>query len=153
MVPHCREEGERKEARAKERGRKRGKKVDGEEEEASRGGLHKLEILQVSLSYLYYDDVLISSGLGNDFVYRRTGSENRHSGNSSRRRTASSPSPRPQQSQSTRLPITFFLPPLPRSRRSTRSKCTRLPTHQLPLFESQLPHNRSCSSIEYDPAR
>lgn len=47
LVPHCREQGERKEARAKERGRKRGRRDDGEEE-SSKGGLHKLEILQVN---------------------------------------------------------------------------------------------------------
>lgn len=53
MVPHCREEGERKEARAKERGRKRGKKDEGGmgDDEGNRGGLHKLEILQVRLSF------------------------------------------------------------------------------------------------------
>lgn len=46
LVPQCREEGEKKVARAKERGRKRGRKgEDGAEE--GRGGLHKLEILQV----------------------------------------------------------------------------------------------------------
>jgi hypothetical protein len=49
MVPQCREEGERKERRARERGRKRGRGE--EEEEGSRGGLHKLEILQVRLSF------------------------------------------------------------------------------------------------------
>lgn len=42
-VPNLREEGERKLARAKERGRKRGRGDDAGE----RGGLHKLEILQV----------------------------------------------------------------------------------------------------------
>lgn len=42
-VPNLREEGERKIARAKERGRKRGRGDDAGE----RGGLHKLEILQV----------------------------------------------------------------------------------------------------------
>lgn len=42
-VPDLREEGERKVARAKERGRKRGRGQDAGE----RGGLHKLEILQV----------------------------------------------------------------------------------------------------------
>lgn len=44
-VPSLREEGERKLARAKERGRKRGRG----DEAGERGGLHKLEILQVSL--------------------------------------------------------------------------------------------------------
>ena len=43
-VPSLREEGERKLARAKERGRKRGRGDDAGE----RGGLHKLEILQAS---------------------------------------------------------------------------------------------------------
>ena len=46
-VPSLREEGERKVARAKERGRKRGRGGSGEG--AERGGLHKLEILQVRL--------------------------------------------------------------------------------------------------------
>ncbi|GAA5880752.1 hypothetical protein JCM3774_005699 [Rhodotorula dairenensis] len=44
-VPSLREEGERKLARAKERGRKRGRG----DEAGERGGLHKLEILQASL--------------------------------------------------------------------------------------------------------
>ena len=43
-VPSLREEGERKLARAKERGRKRGRG----DEAGERGGLHKLEILQAS---------------------------------------------------------------------------------------------------------
>lgn len=48
IVPHCREEGEKKEARARERGRKRGRKAEGDDD-TQRGGLHKLEILQVYL--------------------------------------------------------------------------------------------------------
>ncbi|GAA5966125.1 hypothetical protein JCM21900_004948 [Sporobolomyces salmonicolor] len=47
-VPNLREEGERKLARAKERGRKRGKG----DEAGERGGLHKLEILQGTIEYL-----------------------------------------------------------------------------------------------------
>ncbi|GAA5919656.1 hypothetical protein JCM1841_005211 [Sporobolomyces salmonicolor] len=47
-VPNLREEGERKLARAKERGRKRGKG----DEAGERGGLHKLEILQGTIAYL-----------------------------------------------------------------------------------------------------
>ncbi|GAA5905141.1 hypothetical protein JCM5296_006927 [Sporobolomyces johnsonii] len=47
-VPNLREEGERKLARAKERGRKRGKGDDAGE----RGGLHKLEILQGTIEYI-----------------------------------------------------------------------------------------------------
>lgn len=43
MVPSLREEGEKKLAKARERGRKRGRGDDAGE----RGGLHKLEILQV----------------------------------------------------------------------------------------------------------
>lgn len=49
MVPQCREEGEKKVARARERGRRRGRKSEADEEGGEgRGGLHKLEILQVS---------------------------------------------------------------------------------------------------------
>lgn len=49
VVPQCRAEGEKKVARAKERGRKRGKKgEDDGGDDGQRGGLHKLEILQVS---------------------------------------------------------------------------------------------------------
>lgn len=49
IVPQCRAEGEKKVAKAKERGRKRGRKGgDIMADEAQRGGLHKLEILQVS---------------------------------------------------------------------------------------------------------
>ncbi|GAA5978677.1 hypothetical protein JCM10908_004441 [Rhodotorula pacifica] len=47
-VPSLREEGERKLARAKERGRKRGRGEDAGE----RGGLHKLEILQGTIAYI-----------------------------------------------------------------------------------------------------
>ena len=48
MVPQCREEGEKKVARAKERGRRKGRKGEQYEESGdTRGGLHKLEILQV----------------------------------------------------------------------------------------------------------
>ncbi|POY70204.1 hypothetical protein BMF94_6787 [Rhodotorula taiwanensis] len=47
-VPNLREEGERKLARAKERGRKRGRGDDAGE----RGGLHKLEILQGTIAYI-----------------------------------------------------------------------------------------------------
>lgn len=50
VVPQCREEGEKKEARARERGRKRGRGSNAgaeDEGEGGRGGLHKLEILQV----------------------------------------------------------------------------------------------------------
>ncbi|GAA5890996.1 hypothetical protein JCM8208_003126 [Rhodotorula glutinis] len=50
-VPSLREEGERKVARAKERGRKRGR-VGGGGEAAERGGLHKLEILQGTILYI-----------------------------------------------------------------------------------------------------
>lgn len=54
LVPYCREEGERKEARAKERGRKRGSRmVVDDDGEQSRGGLHKLEILQVRPRFLW----------------------------------------------------------------------------------------------------
>lgn len=59
-VPFCREEGQRKEARAKERGRKRGRKVD-DEEEGSRGGLHKLEILQGTILYIEELEAKISA--------------------------------------------------------------------------------------------
>jgi hypothetical protein len=48
-VPQCREQGEAKVARAKERGRKRGRKDDGEGEKQ---GLHKLEILQGTIVYI-----------------------------------------------------------------------------------------------------
>ncbi|GAA5967313.1 hypothetical protein JCM8115_006103 [Rhodotorula mucilaginosa] len=47
-VPSLREEGERKLARAKERGRKRGRG----DEAGERGGLHKLEILQGTIAYI-----------------------------------------------------------------------------------------------------
>ncbi|BGP37733.1 hypothetical protein JCM10449v2_001655 [Rhodotorula kratochvilovae] len=47
-VPSLKEEGERKLARAKERGRKRGRGSDAGE----RGGLHKLEILQGTIQYI-----------------------------------------------------------------------------------------------------
>lgn len=51
MVPQCKVQGEKKIARAKERGRRRARRGDMDEEDevegALRGGLHKLEILQV----------------------------------------------------------------------------------------------------------
>ncbi|ORY78377.1 hypothetical protein BCR35DRAFT_352882 [Leucosporidium creatinivorum] len=53
LVPQCREEGEKKVARAKERGRKRGRKGDDDGgDEGQRGGLHKLEILQGTIRYV-----------------------------------------------------------------------------------------------------
>lgn len=57
IVPVCREEGQKKEARARERGRKRGRKdVDDEAEEVEggeghRSGIHKLQILVVSIIF------------------------------------------------------------------------------------------------------
>ncbi|GAA6000897.1 uncharacterized protein JCM10292_006480 [Rhodotorula paludigena] len=47
-VPSLKEEGEKKIARAKERGRKRGRG----DEAGERGGLHKLEILQGTIGYI-----------------------------------------------------------------------------------------------------
>ncbi|BGP13669.1 hypothetical protein JCM10213_002237 [Rhodosporidiobolus nylandii] len=47
-VPQLREEGEKKLAKARERGRKRGRG----DEAGERGGLHKLEILQGTISYI-----------------------------------------------------------------------------------------------------
>jgi len=49
IVPQCREQGEAKVARAKERGRKRGRKEDGD---GDKQGLHKLEILQGTIVYI-----------------------------------------------------------------------------------------------------
>lgn len=51
VVPQCREQGEAKVAKAKERGRKRGRKAD-DKDDADKGGLHKLEILQGTIVYI-----------------------------------------------------------------------------------------------------
>lgn len=58
LVPHCRAESEKKEARAKERGRKRGR-----QDESHHGGLHKLEILQGTIVYIEQLEAQLAAAL------------------------------------------------------------------------------------------
>ncbi|KAK4704938.1 hypothetical protein P7C70_g1275, partial [Phenoliferia sp. Uapishka_3] len=52
VVPQCREEGEKKERKARERGRKRVKAQAAGEEEGQKNGLHKLEVLEGTILYI-----------------------------------------------------------------------------------------------------
>jgi hypothetical protein len=82
LVPQCREEGEKKVARAKERGRKRGRKAEDDGgEDGQRGGLHKLEILQVSASSAMASEFIthVRSSTGNDSLRRGAREPHRNS--------------------------------------------------------------------------
>lgn len=77
-VPSLKEEGERKMARARERGRKRGRGDDAGE----RGGLHKLEILEVSHS-LFRDETFPAEPCpctGHNRVHRGSSQSDRAAG-------------------------------------------------------------------------